>query len=826
MQSNTKVQKTTTKKQTKAKETVKSNMPTLKEDLESKLKRYYGIQPSEASYDQMYRSVVLSVKDILMRKRADQHNKLKETKSKRVYYMCMEFLIGRSLKTNLCNLGLDGEYRKILSDYGFDLDKIYDKESDAGLGNGGLGRLAACFMDSLTSLGYSATGFSICYEYGLFRQKIVDGVQVELPDIWLPEGECWLVPRSDKAYNVRFGGKIVEKWENGKLNIVHENYDEVRALPYDMMISGADTEACNYLRLWRAYSTTNFNMSLFSQGQYVKAMEQNTNTEIISKVLYPSDNHNEGKLLRLSQQYFLCSASLQSIIADHLAAYGSLENFADKVAIHLNDTHPALCVPELMRILMDIYSYSWESAWKIVTGVFSYTNHTVMPEALEQWNEDFFRLKLPRIHMIVTEINRRFCADLWNLYPGDWDRISRMAVVADNNIRMANLSIVGSHTVNGVSALHSDILKNDVFHNFYKKDPDKFCNVTNGIAHRRWLCYSNPGLASLLDECIGPDYKKNPEKLSDFLKYENDASVLERLEKIKHANKVRFAEFAKQRTGISLDPNSIFDVQVKRLHEYKRQLLNALRIISLYNDLVENPDLDIPPQTFIFGAKAAPGYDMAKKIIKLIWSISAEIEKNPKIKEKLRVIFMEDYNVSMAEILIPSAEISEQISLAGKEASGTGNMKFMINGALTCGTLDGANVEMHDILGDDDIYIFGLKAHEVEELWKRGYHASDYYRTNSRIHNAVDRLSLGFNGTSFADMLHYLIIGYGVADPYMCLADFESYFAAHDAMLKDYADRERWNKKSLHNIAKAGFFAADRSIRDYADNIWDIKPVY
>ena len=826
MQSNTKVQKTTTKRQTKPNATVTTAATNLKADLESKLKRYYGIQPTEASYDQMYRSVVLSVKDILLRKRADQHNTVKKTHSKRIYYMCMEFLIGRSLKTNLCNLGLVGEYRKILSEYGFDLDKIYDKESDAGLGNGGLGRLAACFMDSLTSLGYAATGFSICYEYGLFRQRIVDGVQVELPDIWLPEGECWLVPRSDKAYNVRFGGKIVEKWENGKLNIIHENYDEVRALPYDMMISGADTEACNYLRLWRAYSTTNFNMSLFSQGQYVKAMEQNTNTEIISKVLYPSDNHNEGKLLRLSQQYFLCSASLQSIIDDHLAAYGSLDNFSEKVAIHLNDTHPALCVPELMRILMDVYSYTWENAWKTVTEVFSYTNHTVMPEALEQWNEDFFRLKLPRIHMIVTEINRRFCADLWNLYPGDWDRISRMAVVADNNIRMANLSIVGSHTVNGVSALHSEILKNDVFHNFYKKDPEKFRNVTNGIAHRRWLCYSNPGLSSLLDECIGTDYKKTPEKLTDFLKYENDASVLERLEKIKYANKVRFAEFAKQRTGISLDPNSIFDVQVKRLHEYKRQLLNALRIVSLYNDLVENPDLDIPPQTFIFGAKAAPGYDMAKKIIKLIWSLSAEIEKNPKIKEKLRVVFMEDYNVSMAEILIPSAEISEQISLAGKEALGTGNRKFMINGALTCGTLDGANVEMHDILGDDDIYIFGLKAHEVEELWKRGYHASDYYRTNSRIHKAVDRLSIGFNGTSFADILHYLIIGYGVADPYMCLADFESYFATHEAMLSDYADKKLWHTQAPHNIAKAGFFAADRSIRDYADNIWGIKPVY
>ncbi len=821
MQSNTKSQKTV---KTQNENTEIS--ATLREDLESKLKRYYGVQPSEASYDQMYRSVVLSVKDILMRKRADQHNKVKQTNSKRVYYMCMEFLIGRSLKNNLCNLGLDGEYRDILSDYGFDLDKIYDKESDAGLGNGGLGRLAACFMDSLTTLGYPAAGFSICYEYGLFRQKIVDGVQVELPDIWLPEGECWLVPRSDKAYTVRFGGKVVEKWENGKLNIAYENCDEVRAVPYDMMISGADTEACNYLRLWRAHSTTNFNMSLFSQGQYVKAMEQNTNTEIISKVLYPSDNHNEGKLLRLSQQYFLCSASLQSIIADHLAAYGSLDSFSDKVAIHLNDTHPALCIPELMRILMDIYSYSWEDAWRTVTSVFSYTNHTVMPEALEQWNEDFFRLKLPRIHTIITEINRRFCADLWNLYPGDWDRISRMAVLADNNIRMANLSIIGSHTVNGVSALHSEILKNDVFHNFYKKDPEKFRNVTNGIAHRRWLCYSNPGLTSLLDECIGTAYKKEPEKLSEFLKYENDSSVLERLEKIKHENKIRFAEYAKNRTGITLDPDSVFDVQVKRLHEYKRQLLNALRIISLYSDLLENPDLDITPQTFIFGAKAAPGYDMAKNIIKLIWSISAEIEKNPKIREKLRVVFMEDYNVSMAEVLIPSAEISEQISLAGKEASGTSNMKFMINGALTCGTLDGANLEMHDILGDDDIYIFGLDSHEVEELWKRGYHASDYYRTNARIHNAVDRLSIGFNGTSFADMLHYLIIGYGVADPYMCLADFESFFSVHEAMLNDYKDKEKWNRKALHNIAKAGFFAADRSIRDYADNIWHIKPVY
>lgn len=798
----------------------------LKTALESKLKRYYGIYPSEANEEQMYRSVVLTIKDILMRKRADQHNRIKATHSKRVYYMCMEFLIGRSLKNNLCNLGLDGKFAALLKDYGFDLNNIYEKESDAGLGNGGLGRLAACFMDSLTTLGYSGTGFSICYEYGLFRQKIVDGTQVELPDVWLPSGEAWLVPRSDKAYTVRFGGRVIENWHDEKCDISYENCDEVRAVPYDLMISGADTEACNYLRLWKAHNVTNFNMSLFSQGQYVKAMEDNTNTEIISKVLYPSDNHAEGKLLRLTQQYFLCSASLQSIIADHLAAYGTLQNFADKVAIHLNDTHPAICIPELMRILMDVYSYTWESAWETVLRVFSYTNHTVMPEALEQWNKDFFTLKLPRIYMIITEINRRFCADLWNLYPGDWDRISDMAIIADNNIRMANLSIVGSHTVNGVSKLHSEILKQDVFHNFYKKEPSKFTNVTNGIAHRRWLCYSNPGLSSLLDDCIGPDYRKEPEKLADFLKYQDDKSVLERLRKIKYENKQRFAEFARKRTGISLNPDSVFDVQVKRLHEYKRQLLNALRIISLYNDLLEDPNLDITPQTFIFGAKAAPGYDMAKNIIKLIWSMSAEIEKDPRIREKLRIIFMEDYNVSMAEVLIPSAEISEQISLAGKEASGTGNMKFMINGALTCGTLDGANVEMHELLGDDNIYIFGLSAKEVDELWKRGYHSADYYRTGSRLRRAVDRLAVGFNGISFADIMHYLIIGYGVSDPYMCLADFDSYINIHETMLADYADSEKWNKKALHNIAKAGFFAADRSIREYADNIWHIKPVY
>lgn len=806
-------------------DTVSKNAASTADELSSKLKRYYGVSLSEANEEQMYKAVVLTVKDQLMRYRAETHKKVKDTKAKRVYYMCMEFLIGRSLKNNICNLGLEDEYKELLASCGFDLEKLYERESDAALGNGGLGRLAACYMDSLTTLGYPATGFSLCYEYGLFKQKIVDGTQVELPDVWLPEGEPWLVPRSDKAYTVKFGGQIKEVWEHGALHIVHENAEEIRAVPYDMMISGSGTDICNYLRLWRAYNVTNFNMSLFSQGQYMKALEENNNAEILTKVLYPSDNHTEGKILRLNQQYFLCSASLQSIIADHLAAYGTLENFADKVAIHLNDTHPALCIPELMRILMDIYSYSWEAAWAVVTRVFSYTNHTVMPEALEQWNEDLFRLRLPRVHTIVCEINRRFCADLWNLYPGDWNRISAMAIVADRSIRMANLSVVGSHTVNGVSKLHSEILRRDVFHDFSVKNPGKFSNVTNGITHRRWLVNSNPGLRTLLDECIGTEYRYNPEQLENFLKYENDAVVLERLEAIKRENKVRFSEFVKAREGIILDPDSVFDIQAKRLHEYKRQLLNALRIISLYVQLCENPDLPIRPQTFIFGAKAAPGYDMAKQIIRLIWSLSQEIERNPLVRQKLRVVFMEDYNVSMAEKMIPAADISEQISLAGKEASGTGNMKFMINGALTCGTLDGANVEMREVLGDDNIYIFGLNAKEVEDLWKRGYHASDYYRTNPRIRAAVDRLSVGFNGTSFADIMHYLIIGYGVADPYMCLADFDAYCNTHEQMLEAYEDRSKWNRMALNNIARAGFFASDRAVREYADNIWHTKPL-
>ena len=797
----------------------------LRESLERKLACYLGTSPEDATKKQMYKAVILCVKDILMQKRSEFKEQVKKQQAKKVYYMCMEFLIGPSLRNNLKNLSIEDDFNRVLNDMSFSLTELYDAEPDPGLGNGGLGRLAACFMDSLTTLDYPVTGFTLCYEYGLFKQKIVDGNQVELPDTWLSGADGWLVPRSDKSFSVRFGGRITENWESGKLSIIHEGYDEVTAVPYDILISGSDCNAVNNLRLWRARSSTNIDMSLFSQGQYERAMQESTNAEVISKVLYPSDEHDEGKLLRLSQQYFLVSASLQCIIADHLTAYGSLYNFSEKVAIHINDTHPALVIPELMRILMDVYSYSWDKAWSVVSSVVSYTNHTVMPEALECWNVDLFKLKLPRIYMITEEINRRLCADLWKLYPGDWDRISRMAVIGYNQVRMANLSVAASHAVNGVSELHSDILKKTVFHDYYKAMPYKFRNVTNGIAHRRWLCYSNPELSGLIRECIGEDFRKDPQCLSDFKKFGEDSSVLDRLTEIKLHNKQRFAEWLSRTKGISIDTSSIFDVQVKRIHEYKRQTLNILKIIAYYNELLENPNADIAPCTFIFGGKAAPGYYLAKDIIKLIWSLGEEISHNSRVRDKIKVIFLEDYNVSAAEILIPASDISEQISLAGKEASGTGCMKFMINGALTIGTLDGANVEMRNAVGRDNIYIFGLDAHEVDEIWKAGYDSGVYYRKSQALAGVMNTLRGGFAGSRFSNLVNYFMYSHGISDPYMCFADFESYMNVSSKIRADYENKIEWQKKALYNIAGAGFFSSDRSIVDYAENIWEIYPV-
>ncbi len=795
-----------------------------KDLIKGKLSRYFGVSPAEASKDQVYKAVVMVVRDILLEKRQQFHKKAKAKRAKRVYYLCMEFLMGRSLKNSLYNLGFTSVFEKAETSYGVKLDDLYELEPDAGLGNGGLGRLAACFMDALATGNYPAMGYSLRYEYGLFKQKIVDGWQIELPDVWLPGGEAWLTQRTDKSFIVRFNGQIEEKWTRNGLETNYVNCNEVQAVAYDMMVSGKGSDAVSVLRLWKAKPVQDFNMKLFSQGEYYQAMTEDNDADLLTKVLYPADNHNAGKSLRLKQQYFLCSASIQNIVEDHRHRYGDLRDLPKLAAIHLNDTHPAMAIPELMRILIDEYYYDWETAWAITTATCAYTNHTVLAEALETWSEDLIARTIPRIHSIIKEINRRLCEQLWNAFPGEWAKISRMSIIEHDRIKMANLSVYGGHSVNGVSSLHSEIIKNSVFKDFYDFSPEKFTNVTNGIAHRRWLNQSNPELCELLNDCIGAGYELDAPKLAEFKKFEDDATVLKRLEEIKLTKKKQFAEFAKKKQGLIINPETLFDVQAKRLHEYKRQLLNVLNIIDTYLDLQENPNLDIVPKTYIFGAKAAPGYDMAKKIIKLINFLAAEIRSNPAIKDKLNVVYMEDYNVTMSEKLMPASEISEQISLAGKEASGTGNMKFMINGALTIGTLDGANVEMAQAVGNENIFIFGFKSNEVDEIWRNGYSSSKYYNESPKLRRIIESLIIGFNGESFADIANYLLTGSPVADPYMCMADFAAYSNTQHIISNLYSsDKTKWNKMSLNNIASAGIFAADRAIGEYANNIWNLK---
>ena len=797
-----------------------------KELIKGKLSRYFGVSPTEATKDQIYKAVVMSVRDILLEKRQQFHKKIKAKRAKRVYYLCMEFLLGRSLKNSLYNLNATSVFEKVISSYGFDMEELYEQEPDAGLGNGGLGRLAACFMDALATGNYPAMGYSLRYEYGLFKQKIVDGWQMELPDVWLPGGEAWLTQRTDKSFIVRFNGQIEERWTENGLETEYVNCNEIQAVAYDMMISGKNSEAVSVLRLWKAKPVQDFNMKLFSQGDYYQAMTQDNDADLLTKVLYPADNHTAGKSLRLKQQYFLCSASIQNIVQDHKHRYGDLRDLPKLAAIHLNDTHPAMAIPELMRILIDEYFYDWNQAWAITTATCAYTNHTVLAEALETWSEDLIARTIPRIHSIIKEINRRLCEQLWNAFPGEWAKISRMSIMEHDRIKMANLSVYGGHKVNGVSALHSEIIKNSVFKDFYDFTPEKFTNVTNGSAHRRWLNQSNPELSALLTECIGDGYVLDSAQLAEFKKFEDDSTVLKRLEEIKAIKKKQFADYAKKKQGVIINPDTLFDVQAKRLHEYKRQLLNVLNIIDTYLDLQDNPDKKVVPKTYIFGAKAAPGYDMAKKIIKLINFLAEDIKKNPKINEKLNVVYMEDYNVTMSEKLMPASEVSEQISLAGKEASGTGNMKFMINGALTIGTLDGANVEMAQAVGNENIFIFGLKSNEVDDVWRSGYSSSTYYNESPKLRRIIEALIIGFNGQSFADIANYLLTETPVADPYMCMADFGAYHKAQQKISKLYStDKTTWNKMSLRNIAAAGKFSADRAIADYANEVWNLKSV-
>ncbi len=798
----------------------------LEQLIELKLAKMFGVKKEDASEQIMYRALCLVVKDLLTQERVEFKKKVRKTGTKQIYYMSMEFLLGRSLRNHLYNSGILDVATKAVKEMGFDINRLMEIEPDAGLGNGGLGRLAAAYMDSLTACGYAAGGFSIRYDYGIFKQRIVDGWQMELPDDWLNNGDVWLNPREEDTFEVKFGGTLEENWVDGRLKVEQKNATTIVAVPYDMNVSGYGSDAINTLRLWSARAPMGFDMNLFSRGEYVKSIEAKAMAEAISKVLYPADNHYEGKSLRLKQQYFFVSASIQSILKKHLKYNESLDNLPEKVAIHINDTHPTLCIPELMRILLDDYGYGWDDAWKIITETVSYTNHTVMQEALETWPQDLFKTLLPRIFQIVNEINQRFCAELWKVYPNQWDKIAANAIVSDGVIRMANLCLAASHTINGVSVLHSNILKDTVFADYYKVAPEKFTNVTNGITHRRWVAEANPLLADFITDKIGDGWIKDASQLEKLLPLQNNRTVAEELAKIKRANKVRLAEYIKKANGISVDPDSIFDVQVKRLHEYKRQLLNALHILDLYYRLKDNPNLDIVPRTFIFGAKAASSYYMAKQIIRLICVMADVINNDKDIKGKIKIVFLENYRVSLAEIIMPASEVSEQISIAGKEASGTGNMKFMINGAVTMGTMDGANVEIHERVGDENIFIFGLLADEVAKLYKEGYHPTTYYTSDKRIKRIIDNMRSGIGGVMFGEIADSLTIGRGSqADPYMCLADFSSYCDAQERLNAAYLDKNRWGRMSLVNIAKAGFFAADRSVEEYATRIWNLTRV-
>ncbi len=803
---------------------------TFRSELDELLELGFHTDFESAPVDTLYKAIATLINKQLKRRRFEfekARRKTEKTKAdtKKIYYISMEFLMGQSLKNNLYNLDETDLAAEILKERGLTLQDLYDCEPDAGLGNGGLGRLAACYMDALASQGYDAVGFSIRYEYGLFKQKIVDGWQAELPDNWLPGGYVWLNRRDEDSFKVSFYGDYHEYWTDEGLKCEVNNAEVVDAVPYDMLISGANSRVVDKLRLWKSESSNDFDMASFNNGDFSRAAQKENRAHLISKVLYPADNVEEGKELRLKQQYFMVSASCQNIVRNHFRDYGTLDNFADKVAIHINDTHPALTIPELMRIFMDEYGYEWDEAWEQVSHAVSYTNHTVLAEALEKWGEQIVRVMMPRIYSILKEIDRRFREEMETIFPGDEGKINWMAPIGQGQVRMANLSVLGSQSVNGVSALHSEILKDDLFHDFYLATPEKFTNVTNGIAYRRWLCQSNPELASLIDSCIGPDYRKNADLLDKFADFADDAAVADKVLTIKRENKVRMSNLIQKNTGIAPDPDSLFIVQAKRLHEYKRQLLNALRIISRYQQLKENPNLDMRPETYLFAAKTAPNYYLAKSIIQLICKIGEEIEKDPKIRSKMRVMFLENYSVSMAEHLMPATDISEQISLAGKEASGTGNMKMMINGAVTIGTMDGANVEMHEAVGDDNIFIFGQNAEEVQDNL-RTYDSRRLYESDPVIKNAVDALGTGFAGTSFNNLKQYLLQKtYSIADPYMCLADFHDYCRVHKEIQDAYEDKKRWAHMSIINIAKASRFAADRSIREYADNIWHTKPV-
>ena len=788
--------------------------------LKDKVVSECGVTLDVASAEQIYRCMAMIVRQIMSdRQKQFQAKTLGEGK-KQVYYLCMEFLMGRSLRTSLFNLGLNEVAEQVLADADIKIDTIYEQEPDAGLGNGGLGRLAACYLDGMATDCIPGTGYSILYEYGIFKQKIVDGWQQETADNWLPGGQVWIKSHPDQAQEIRFDGQAIETWEGGFHHVKYENYNSVIAVPNDMYVAGYGTQGVSKLRLWQAKAPS-FDMSSFNAGNYNTAISQSASAELISKILYPNDNHTEGKILRLRQQYFFSAASVADILGNHLNQYGTLENLPDKIAIQLNDTHPTIAIPEMMRILLDECSYEWDAAFDICRKVFAYTNHTVMSEALEKWNVDIFRSTLPRIWQIVQEMDRRCRADLEKAFPGDQGKINYMAIIGDNQVRMANICAYTCHSINGVSKLHSEIIKDSVFHDYFLYKPQAFKNVTNGIAYRRWLLAANPGLTKLLEDSIGPGFKQDASELKKFEKFANDSAMLDKLAAVKRANKVNFANYLEKTTGQVIDPDSIFDCQVKRMHEYKRQHLNAMNIAAEYLYLKANPNADFVPKTYIFGAKAAPGYYMAKQMIRMICKLGKLIDNDPAVKDKLRIVYLEDYCVSLSERLMPASEVSEQISLAGTEASGTGNMKFMLNGAITLGTLDGANVEIADAAGKDNEIIFGMLTPEVNALKGMGYHPQAFISDDNVAMAVLDMLEKGWNGENFSEVTNNL----RNSDPYMVLADFKDYRRAQHTVQELYKQKQTWNRMSLMNISNAGIFSADRSIMDYSRDIWGATPV-
>ena len=797
-----------------------------KKELESNVRMLFRRKLEEATPQQIYQAVAYSVKDDIIDNWIETHKAYEKQDKKMVYYMSMEFLMGRALGNNMINLLCYDDVRETLEELGLDLNLIEDQEPDAALGNGGLGRLAACFLDSLATLGYPAYGCGIRYRYGMFKQKIENGYQVEVPDNWLKYGNPFEIKRDEYAVEVKFGGYVDVEMHNGRQKFVQKGYQSVRAVPYDMPIVGYGNHIVNTLRIWDAEAINNFNLDSFDKGEYQKAVEQENLARTICEVLYPNDNHMAGKELRLKQQYFFISASVQRAIAKYKETHDDIRKFHEKVTFQLNDTHPTVAVAELMRILVDEEGLEWDEAWEITRKTCAYTNHTIMAEALEKWPIELFSRLLPRVYQIVEEINRRFVIEIQNKYPGDQEKIRKMAILYDGQVRMAHLAIAGSYSVNGVARLHTDILKKRELKDFYEMMPEKFNNKTNGITQRRFLLHGNPLLASWVTDKIGDDWITNLDHLKHLKVYVDDEKCQQEFMNIKYQNKVRLAKYIKEHNGIDVDPRSIFDCQVKRLHEYKRQLMNILHVMYLYNEIKAHPDMDIVPRTFIFGAKAAAGYYTAKLTIKLINAVADKINNDPSINGKIKVVFIEDYRVSNSELIFAAADVSEQISTASKEASGTGNMKFMLNGALTLGTMDGANVEIVEEVGKENAFIFGLSADQVMEYEKNGnYNPRDVYNNNQDVRQVLTQLVNGFYSPENPELFRALYDALLEKDTYFTLLDFDSYKEAHNRIDAAYRDEEHWARTAMLQTASAGKFSSDRTIEEYAKEMWHLEKV-